>query len=143
MRWARLFAGLAALAGFSMAAPSAAQTGRAPAQRRESVHPLSRDRLPDGNELIAVEVHFPPGAAALPHRHPAFVYAYVLSGTIVSAVGGARPTTYRAGQSWHEEPDAFHRVTMNASSTRPARLLALFIAKPGTRDLVQPVSGSK
>jgi quercetin dioxygenase-like cupin family protein len=99
--------------------------------------------LPDGSELVAVEVRFPPGAAALPHRHPAFVYAYVVSGTIVSALNGEEPRTYRAGQSWHEEPGVLHRVTRNPSARKPATLLAVFITKPGESDLVQPVTGAR
>lgn len=107
----------------------------------ETVGPLSRHRLPGGDELIAVEVRFPPGVAAAAHRHPAFVYAYVVSGTIVSALDGEKPVTFRAGQSWSEPPGALHRVTRNASATRSATLLAIFIAAPGTSDLVQPDGG--
>jgi quercetin dioxygenase-like cupin family protein len=110
-----------------------------PAPVHETVVPVSRETLPGGSqELIAVEVRLPPGAAAVPHRHPAFVYAYVLSGSVESALEGEAPRTYRAGQSWHEEPGALHRVTRNPSRTQPARLLAVFIAKAGEKALVVP-----
>jgi quercetin dioxygenase-like cupin family protein len=114
------------------------------AQRREAVHLLSREILPNvpGKELVAVEVDFPPGAASVPHRHPrsAFVYAYVVSGVIESAVENENPQTYQAGESWREAPGAFHRLTRNASSTAPARLLAIFVENIGESPLVRPVS---
>lgn len=122
--------------------PGARDGSSAPAAH-EMVRPLTRDRLPNipGKELIAVEVDFPPGAAALPHRHPpsAFVYAYVLSGEVLSALGQEEARPYRAGESFHEEPGTLHRVTRNASATRPARLLVIFIANAGESHLVTPV----
>jgi quercetin dioxygenase-like cupin family protein len=108
----------------------------------ETVRPVSRDRLPGGTqELILVEVTLPPGAEALPHRHPAFVYAYVLSGPVESALGNEKPRSYDTGQSWHEEPGALHRVTRNPSRTRTAKLLAVFVAAAGEAKLVQPAAG--
>jgi quercetin dioxygenase-like cupin family protein len=85
-----------------------------------------------------VEVLFPPGASSPPHSHPAFVYAYVLSGEIVSAVGKHKARLYRTGESWHEAPGADHRVTRNPSKRAVARLLVLFVAKAGAADLVRP-----
>jgi quercetin dioxygenase-like cupin family protein len=39
-----------------------------------------------GKSLVAVEVNYPPGGSSRPHRHAksAFIYAYVVSGTIES-----------------------------------------------------------
>ena len=107
---------------------------------RETVTPLSRNALPDipGKELIAAEVRFPPGASSPPHTHPAFVYAYVLSGEIVSAAGREKPRVYRSGESWHELTGAKHRVTRNPSKSVPARLLVVFIADAGVSKLVVP-----
>jgi quercetin dioxygenase-like cupin family protein len=123
----------------SVPAGAARAGGSAPAVR-ETIKLLSRGPIPNvrGKELISVEVLFPPGSSAPPHTHPAFVYAYVLSGRVVSAVGSDRPRTYRAGESWRERPGANHRVTRNPSTRLPAKLLALFIADAGTRDLVRP-----
>lgn len=105
----------------------------------ETIKPLSRDPLPNvpGKELVAVEVLFPPGASSPRHTHPAFVYAYVLSGEIVSAVGKDEPRLYRTGESWHEAPGADHRVTRNPSKRAPARLLVVFVANAGADDLVR------
>jgi quercetin dioxygenase-like cupin family protein len=111
-------------------------------KHQETVVPLFRRALPNapGKALIAVEVLFPPGAAAPAHTHPksAFIYAYVLSGEIVSAVDDEKPRVYRAGESWYEAPGARHVVTRNPSKDKPAKLLAIFVADQGERELVFP-----
>lgn len=101
-----------------------------------------RSDLPNvpGQSLIAIEVVYPPGAASPSHTHEksAFIYAYVLSGEIVSGVDDEQPRTYRAGESWQEAPGARHRVSRNASKTEPARLLAVFVADSETSQLTFP-----
>jgi quercetin dioxygenase-like cupin family protein len=108
----------------------------------ETVTPLFRHAMPNvpGKALIAVEVAFPPGAASPVHTHPksAFIYAYVLSGEIVSAVGEELPHVYKTGDSWYEAPGARHTVARNASKDKPAKLLAVFVADEGERELVLP-----
>jgi len=108
----------------------------------ETVTPLFKQALPNvpGKALLAVEVSFPPGAATAPHTHPrsAFLYAYVLSGEIVSAVDEAPPRVYKAGDSWYEAPGARHPVTRNPSRDTPARLLVVFVTDPDERQLVLP-----
>ena len=37
-------------------------------------------------------------------------------------------TTYEAGQSWSELPGERHGIGANASKTKPAKLLAVFVA---------------
>lgn len=119
---------------------------RAPASseaelRETSTRIFGRD-LPNvpGKQLLAVEVSYPPGASTPSHRHPdsAFIFAYVLSGEIESVVDDEEPRIYRAGESWHEAPGAHHRVSRNASKTKPAKLLAVFVAESGTGQLVFP-----
>lgn len=109
----------------------------------ETVKPLFKRALPNvpGKALLAVEVSFPPGAAAAPHTHPdaAFLYAYVLSGEIVSAVDAEAPRVYKSGDSWYEAPGARHMVTRNPSPDTPARLLVVFITDPEEERLVQPL----
>jgi quercetin dioxygenase-like cupin family protein len=109
---------------------------------QETITPVFRRELPNapGKALLAVEVLFPPGAASPPHTHPksAFLYAYVLSGEIISAVGDEQARVYRTGESWHEAPGAHHRVTRNASTTEPAKLLVIFVVDPGEPQLVLP-----
>jgi quercetin dioxygenase-like cupin family protein len=111
---------------------------------QETVKPVFERALPNvpGKSLIAVEVVYAPGGASPSHTHPksAFIYAYVLEGEIVSAVDNEEPRVYRAGESWHEVPGAQHRVSRNASATKPAKLLAIFVLDPGERQLVFPAA---
>jgi quercetin dioxygenase-like cupin family protein len=145
MNRALLAAGVAILAAAATPthaqgpAPGSAQGG---VKLQETITPLFKRGLPnvDGKTLQAVEVLFPPGAASPPHTHPksAFIYAYVLSGEIISAVDDEKPRVYRAGESWYEAPGAHHLITRNASKNNPAKLLAIFIADSGETQLVFP-----
>ena len=47
-------------------------------------------------------------------------------------------TTYEAGQSFSELPGDRHRVSANASKTKPAKLLAVFVLDTNERDLTIP-----
>jgi catalase len=100
----------------------------------ETIKPLFQLELPnvEGKSFTAAEVDFAPGTKADPHRHgQAFVYAYVLSGTVRSQLAGEPARTYRAGQSWFEPPGADHVLTQNISRRRSARLLVVFVSNPG------------
>jgi quercetin dioxygenase-like cupin family protein len=67
--------------------------------------------------------------------------AFVVSGTIASKVGDAPEQTFHAGDAWWEPPGAVHRVSRNASSTEPAKLLAIYVAAKGATaaDLMKPI----
>ncbi len=82
----------------------------------------------DGEHLVVtvVEVRYAPGAASTPHQHPCPVVGYILEGAFRSRVLGERETTYTAGQSFYESPNAVHQVSANASATAPVRFLASF-----------------
>jgi len=82
-----------------------------------------------GKSLIAVEVSYPPGGASLPHTHAksAFIYAYVVSGSIASKVNDGPERVYKAGDAFFEEPGSRHPVSRNASKTKAAKLLAVFV----------------
>ncbi|QXQ05355.1 cupin domain-containing protein [Sphingosinicellaceae bacterium] len=102
------------------------------APREERVTPLAAHALPGGSgkRFTAVEVLFPPGARAAPHRHgSAFLYAYVLEGEVRSQIEGERLQTYHTGESWIEQPGAHHLLTENNSADRPARLLVTFVSQ--------------
>lgn len=94
-----------------------------------------------GKSLTAVVVEYAPGAASPAHRHAgsAFIYAYVVSGDIESQVNDGPKRVYHAGESFFEEPGAVHRVSRNASETRPARLLAVFVVDSNDQVLTTPV----
>jgi quercetin dioxygenase-like cupin family protein len=116
------------------ASGGAATTAAAAHHPVESLQPLLSQKLPNvkGKSFTAAVVSFPPGARALPHRHgKAFVFAYVLQGTIRSQVQGHPAKTYHKGDSWTEAPGAHHLVTTNTSTTRPAKLLVTFVAPTG------------
>lgn len=108
----------------------------------ETVAPKFMHEIPNipGKSLIAVEVTYPPRGASPSHRHArsAFIYAYVLEGEIKSSVNGSAPHVYKAGESWFEEPGAHHTVSQNVSDTRPARLLAVFVADTDDKELTVP-----
>ena len=118
------------------------EPARAAMRAASTATPIFERKLPNvpGKSLLAVEVVYPPGGGSPAHRHPAsaFIWAYVVSGTIVSAVDGRRPRIYRAGESFYEAPGAHHDVSRNASSTRPAKLLAVFVKDSGEGELVFP-----
>jgi quercetin dioxygenase-like cupin family protein len=100
----------------------------------ETVTPLLEQALPnvEGKTFTSAIVDFPPAARAVPHRHgEAFVYAYVLEGTMRSQLGGEPVRTYRQGENWVEPPGAHHVLTENTSRTESAKLLVVFISNTG------------
>ncbi len=71
------------------------------------------------------------------HTHPAsaFIYATVLEGEIRSQINVGPARIYRAGESFSERPSDHHSVSANASQTKPARLLALFVVDSAEKNL--------
>jgi quercetin dioxygenase-like cupin family protein len=126
----------------ALAAPAAAQAHDAAGPRRETVTPLASQAIPNipGKRLVTLFVDYPPGAASRPHRHAgsAFIYAHVVSGEIRSAVDGEPSRIYRVGEGWFERPGAHHVVSENASDSRPARLLAVFVVDEKDEALTRP-----
>jgi quercetin dioxygenase-like cupin family protein len=116
------------------------------AEEPESVKLDFQHAIPNipGKTLVAVIVNYPPGGKSPPHHHAksAFIYAHVLSGAIRSVVGSEPAKVYQAGESFHEEPGAHHRVSENASETQPASLLAVFIVDAEDKPLTIPDSHS-
>jgi quercetin dioxygenase-like cupin family protein len=91
--------------------------------------PLAAESLSEipGKKLTAVIVDFAPGAKSKPHRHGGFIFAYVLSGAIRSQLTGGATAVYEAGEHFIEPDGSEHLVSENASSTEPARLLAISV----------------
>jgi quercetin dioxygenase-like cupin family protein len=122
---------------------STALAGRpAFAQNREEVRPVFEHTLPnaEGKRIVAVRVTYPPGGKSLAHHHAgsAFVYAYVLSGSIRSQVDDAPAKVYQAGESFYELPGSHHRISENASSDTVSSLLAIFIVDSKDNPLTAP-----
>ena len=111
---------------------------------REPVTVAADEPIPNlpGKRLVSHIVDYAPGRSSAAHRHArsAFIYAYVFSGEIRSQVDGEPARVYRAGETWFENPGAYHRVSANASATEPARLLAVLIADGADEELVIPDS---
>jgi quercetin dioxygenase-like cupin family protein len=109
----------------------------------ETVTPNFKHEIPNipGKSLVAVVVNYGPGAASPAHTHAksAFIYAYVLSGSIETQVDDGPKQVLHAGESFYEQPGAVHRVSRNASSTEPAKLLAVFVVDTNDSKLTQPL----
>jgi quercetin dioxygenase-like cupin family protein len=127
----------AALA-FAVAGSALAHDGQA-----ETVTPKFDGAIPNipGKSLAVLEVDYAPGAASPPHTHAtsAFIYAYVISGEIESKVNNGETRIYKAGESWSEPPNASHPISRNASKSKPAKLLAVFVVDTDDKALTTPV----
>jgi quercetin dioxygenase-like cupin family protein len=88
-----------------------------------------------------VLVEYGPGGFSPAHTHAksAFIYATVLEGAIRSQVNDGPATVFEAGQSFSEQPGDRHRVSANASDTKPARLLAVFVVDTNETELTIPM----
>jgi quercetin dioxygenase-like cupin family protein len=133
MNLQRLLLPLLAATGMAVAGVAAAHAPR------ETVKPNFSHTIPTipGKSLVAVEVLYPPGGASLPHHHAksAFIYAYVVAGSIASKVDGGPERIYRAGESFYEAPGSHHQVSRNGSKTQAAKLLAVFVVDADDHEL--------
>ena len=97
--------------------------------------PVFQHDLPDltlkGWSVTVVEVNYAPGQSSVPHHHPGLTFAYVLEGEVVSKIGEDPERTYKTGEMFMETPNQVHAVSRNASTSKPARLLALLLAEKG------------
>ncbi|MEJ8840656.1 cupin domain-containing protein [Ramlibacter sp. AN1133] len=85
-----------------------------------------------GKVLTSQVVNYPPGGASKSHRHDADVFAFVLSGNIVSQTEGhGDARVYHAGEGRFERRGEHHVVSRNASTTEPASMLVVFIHDEG------------
>jgi quercetin dioxygenase-like cupin family protein len=93
-----------------------------------------------GKSIKGVLVEYAPGGSSPGHTHPssAFIYATVLEGAIRSQVNDGPVKVYRAGESFSENPGDRHGVSENASTTKPARLLAVFVLDTKETTLTTP-----
>jgi quercetin dioxygenase-like cupin family protein len=91
-----------------------------------------------GKSVKGVLVEYAPGGTSPAHTHPksAFIYATVLEGAIKSKVNDGPVKTYKAGDNWSEVPGDRHSVSANASKTKRARLLAVFVLDTNETELL-------
>lgn len=123
-----LTAGMAGVAASLLATHTASG---APSARQIAQKDMAAVNLEDWQVTIT-EVSYAPGEASSRHRHPGFVCGYVLDGQYEFGVDGKPPVVLTAGQAFFEEPGDVHAVSRNASTTAPARILAMvFTPKSG------------
>lgn len=127
---------------FLAALPFGSALADAPKEKDAKVTLVYEHELPNvpGKSVRGVLVEYGPGGYSPGHTHPksAFIYATVLEGAIRSQVNDGPVTTYEAGQSFSELPGDRHGVSANASGTRPARLLAVFVVDTSETELTIP-----
>ena len=131
---------------FCAAVFAAVCVGAAPAQdaSKAKVTLVYDHELPNvpGKSIRGVLVEYEPGGSSPGHTHPksAFIYATVLEGAIRSQVNDGPEKTYRAGESFSENPGDRHAVSANASTTERARLLAVFVLDTNEKQLTYPLT---
>jgi quercetin dioxygenase-like cupin family protein len=81
-----------------------------------------------GKVLTAQIVHYAPGGSSQSHHHDADVFAFVLSGKILSGEEGEEAKVYNVGEGHFERRGQHHVISKNASTTEPASMLVVFIA---------------
>jgi quercetin dioxygenase-like cupin family protein len=140
---------LALTAWAVLAAPSAhaqgTQTGQATrlsGSKDAKVTLVYQHALPGvpGKSVKGVLVEYGPGGSSPAHTHAksAFIYATVLEGEIRSRVNDGPEKTFRAGENWTELPGDHHAVSANASQTKPAKILAVFVVDDRDQVLTTP-----
>ena len=93
-----------------------------------------------GKSIKGVLVEYGPGGYSPSHTHAksAVIYATVIQGSVRSKVNDAPVKTYHTGQNWTEMPGDHHRVSANASKSRPAKILAVFVVDDADKELTIP-----
>ncbi|MFZ0151747.1 MAG: cupin domain-containing protein [Xanthobacteraceae bacterium] len=113
-----------------------------PKSKNAKVTLVYQHELPNvpGKSIKGVLVEYGPGGYSPGHTHPksAFIYATVLEGAIRSQVNDGSVMTYQTGQSFSELPGDRHTVSANASNTKPAKLLAVFVVDTNETELTTP-----
>jgi quercetin dioxygenase-like cupin family protein len=117
--------GIMVLLSTAAAVPALAQTSSANSLFQADVGDVANQ------EIVVLEVRYPPGVESASHRHNAHTVVYVLEGTVIMQVAGGERKTLTAGQVFYENPDDIHSVSMNASETEPARILVYFLKEKG------------
>jgi quercetin dioxygenase-like cupin family protein len=120
-------------------------TDRLPGSKDAKVTLVYQHALPGmpGKSVKGVLVEYGPGGSSPSHTHAksAFIYATVIEGEVRSKVNDGPEQIYRAGENWTELPGDHHGVSANASTTKPARLLAVIVVDD--RDTVLTIPDRK
>jgi quercetin dioxygenase-like cupin family protein len=134
---------LAAAFAFVTVTSASAHDASVPGANAAKVSIVFDNPLPNvpGKSLKGVLVEYGPGGFSPAHMHAksAFITATVLDGAIRSAVNDGSAKVYKAGESFIEHPGDRHAVSANASTTAPARLLAVFVVDTNDTELTTPI----
>lgn len=119
--------------------PFATALADTPQSKNAKVTLVYEHALPDvpGKSVKGVLVEYGPGGYSPAHTHAksALIYATVLEGAIRSKVNDGPVKTYRVGENFTELPGDHHGVSANASDTKPAKLLAVFVVDTADTEL--------
>ena len=101
--------------------------------QEKSISKLMQKELTDlpGREGVMLTVEYPAGSSSPKHRHNAYTFVYVLEGSVFMQVEGGEKVKLEKGQTFYENPDDIHTVSMNASQTEPAKILVFLVKKQG------------
>jgi quercetin dioxygenase-like cupin family protein len=82
--------------------------------------------------VTASHLTFPGGAPLFPvHKHPGFLIGYVLEGEFRFQLQGQPEKIVPMGQLFYEPPESIHLIGSSASTTKPAKVLALIFTEKG------------
>ena len=122
--------------------PFATALADTPQSKNAKVTLVYEHALPDvpGKSVKGVLVEYGPGGYSPAHTHAksALIYATVLEGAIRSKVNDGPTKTYQVGENFTELPGDHHGVSANASDTKPAKLLAVFVVDTADTELTTP-----
>ena len=122
--------------------PFGSALAQTPKEKSAKVTLVYQHELPNvpGKSVKGVLVEYGPGGYSAGHTHAksAFIYSTVLEGAIRSQVNDGPVTVYKAGQNFSELPGDRHGVSANASKTKPAKLLAVFVVDTNETELTTP-----
>src|ERR1035438_8880086 len=120
----------AGLAGLALVVLDLRETPAASATKaiyERDLPPLSLD----GWQVTVLELTFPPGMTSPKHVHPGFILGYILEGEYRFQVEGEQEKVLLTGDVFYEAPGSIHLASGSASTTRPARILALAFTEKG------------
>ena len=108
---------------------------RSEAPAASGVNPIYQRELPpvslNGWQVTVLELTFPPGTTSPKHAHPGFILGYILEGEYRFQLEGEQEKVLWTGDVFYEAPGSIHLPSGNASTTKPARILALAFAEKG------------
>jgi quercetin dioxygenase-like cupin family protein len=127
-------------AGLASLVLAAVDTSGAPAEF--GIKTLYERALPpvslDGWQVTVIELTFPPGMASAKHVHSGFILGYVLEGELRFQLEGEQARVLSTGDVFYEPPGSIHLPSGSASTTRPARVLALAFREKG-EEMTKPL----